>query len=68
MKYFSKCMMRVMGPESTNACQDDQLCAGLKAGINGDIHGVQAIWVANSSMEDLGFLLVDAKNPFIEIN
>ena len=28
-------------------CQDDQLWAGLKAGIDGMVHGVQAIWDKN---------------------
>ena len=50
------------------ACQDDQLCAGLKAGIDGAIHGVQALWDENSSTEEWDFLLVDAKNAFNEIN
>ena len=48
-------------------CQDDQLCAGLKAGIYGAIHGVQSLLDKNSSTEEWGFLLVDAKNAFNEI-
>ena len=40
---FSKIVLKVMGPESTMACQDYQLCAGLKAGIDGTIHEVQAL-------------------------
>ena len=61
-------MLKVTGPEATMACQDDQLHAGLKAGIDGVIHGVQALWDKKSTMEDWGFLLVDAKNAFNEIN
>ena len=49
-------------------CQDDPLCAGLKSGIDGAIHGVQALWDENSSTEDWGFLLVDAKNTFNDNN
>ena len=49
-------------------CQDDKICAGLKAGVDGAVHGVQAIWDENLTMEDLIFLLVDAKNAFNEIN
>ena len=37
-------LLKVTGTEATMACQDDQLCAGLKAGIDGVIHGVQDIW------------------------
>ena len=50
------------------ACQDYQLCAGLKAGIGGVIHGVQALWDENLSTEEWGFLLADAKNTFNEIH
>ena len=57
-----------MGLEEIMACQDDQLCAGIKAGINGAINGVQALWDENSSMEEWIFLLIDAKNAFSEIN
>ena len=44
------------------ACQYDQLCAGLKVGIDDAIHGVQALWDENLTTEEWGFLLVDAKN------
>ena len=67
-RLFAKCVLRVTGPEATNACQDDHLCAGLKAGIYGVVHGVQIIWDSKFSMEDWGFILVDAKNAFNEIN
>ena len=48
--------------------QDDQLCAILKAGIDGAVHGVQDIWDENSTTEDWGFLLIDAKNAFNDID
>ena len=41
---FANILPMVIGTESTMACQDDQLCAGLKAGIDGVVHGVQNIW------------------------
>ena len=46
---FAKCVLRVMGPKATNTWQYDQLCAGLKVGFYVAIHGVKAIWYANSS-------------------
>ena len=52
---FSKIALKVMGPEATMACQDDQLCAGLKAGSDGVIHGAQTIWDENSSTEEWCF-------------
>ena len=50
------------------ACQDDQLYARLKALIDGTFHRVQYIWNKKSTTEDWGFLLVDTKNAFNEIN
>ena len=40
---FAKIVIKVTGPEAIMACQDDQLCAGLKAKIDGAVHGFQAI-------------------------
>ena len=37
-------------------------------GIDGAVHGVQAIWDTKPTIEDWGFLLVDTKNAFNEIN
>ena len=50
------------------ACQDDQLFARIKAGINGVVHGFQAIWNENSTTEDWVLMLVDANKTFNEIN
>ena len=64
----SQIFIKVPGPEATMACQDEQLCAGLKAGINGAVHGVQAIWGENLTTTDWWFLLVNAKNTFNEVS
>ena len=66
-RIFSNIVLKVTVPEASMAFQDDQMCAGLKAVINGEDHGVQAIWDKNLTMEDWGFLLVDANNFFTEI-
>ena len=66
--YFAKILLKVMGPEETMTCQDDQMCSRLKARIDGVIPRVQAIWGKTSSMEEWVFLLVDAKNAFNKIN
>ena len=50
------------------AFQDDHICAGLKAGTDSAIHGVQTLWDKNLTLEDWGVLLVDAKNTFNDIN
>ena len=49
---FAKIVIKFTGPEATMVCQDDHLCAGLKAGINGAIHGVQALRDEKSSTEE----------------
>jgi hypothetical protein len=46
----------------------DQLCAGLKAGIEGGIHAMRLLWDTHSAKEESGFLLMDAKNAFNEGN
>ena len=65
---FDKCVLRVTRPKATNVYQDDKICSGLKVVTNGSIYGVQAIWYTNLSTEDWGFLMVDVKNKFNEIN
>ena len=53
--FFAKIVHMVTGPEATYVCQGYQLCAGLKAGIDGAIHGFQALWDENLSTEESGF-------------
>ena len=62
---FAKILLKVTGPETTIAFQ---LCAGLKAAIDGAVHRVQAIWYGNSTTDDWGFLLVDENNVFRNIH
>ena len=49
-RLFAECLMKFTGPETINACQDDDICAVLKAGIGGAVQGVQAIWDNNLSI------------------
>ena len=42
-RLFANIIIKITRPEATMACQYDQLCAGLKAGIDGTIHEVQAL-------------------------
>ena len=52
---FSKILLKVTGLEATMAYQDDQLCAGIKAGIDGTIYGIQDLWDKNASTEEWFF-------------
>ena len=64
---FANCGLKFMGPKSTNACQDYQLCTGLKAGIYDTVHGVQTIWDANLSTETW-YSYLCMKNTFNKVN
>ena len=44
------------------------MCARLKAGIDDAIRRVQDLWDEKPSTEEWGFLIVDSKNAFNEIN
>ena len=66
-RIFAKCILRIMGAKATNAYNDDQLCAGLKAGVDSSIHIVQALWGKMFCTNNWGFLLVDTKSEFNEI-
>ena len=52
---FANIVLMVTGPKAIMVCQDDQLCAGLKTGINGAIHRVQTLWDKKSSTEECFF-------------
>ena len=39
-RIFSKCVLKVTGPEANHACKDYQIWAGLKAGIDGRYMGL----------------------------
>ena len=62
--YFSRILLNVTVLEETMACQDGQLCAGLKAGIDGAIYGVQAIWDKKMDYGKLGIIARRRKERF----
>ena len=64
---FANCVMRVTRSKSNNACQEDQLCVGLKARIHRGVHGVKDIYDTKNFTEDWLFLLVDSNNTLNKI-
>jgi hypothetical protein len=67
-RLFAKVVLHFAGGEAKEACGIDQLCAGLEAGIEGGIHAINHLWKEHEEDNDWGFLLVDAKNTFNEMN
>ena len=67
-RLFDNIVLKVTGTEATMVCQEDQLCAGLKAGIDDAIHGVQHIWDDKSSTQECFLKPVDTNNALNEIN
>ena len=67
-RLFAKCVLRFTGPEANSACQDDQICVGLKSVIYGTFQGFQYTWNTKLTIKDRGFLLIYAKDAFNGIN
>jgi hypothetical protein len=65
---IAKCVLLVSGKEAKESCGIDQLCAGLESGVEGGIHAMQHVWDQHHMEEEWGFLLVDARNAFNELN
>ena len=66
-RLLGKAMVLVTGVDVEELCGADQLCSGLKGGIEGAIHSVNRLF-NESSMAGCGVLMVDAKNAFNSIN
>ena len=56
-------MAHVTGEDVQNVCGIDQLCSGIKGGIEGAIHGITQLFDAHSE-NGWGLLLMDAVNGF----
>ena len=67
-RLMAKCLMQVTGQETKAACGTSQLSGGVEAGIEVAIHAMLILWEEHSLEEDLGFILIDARNAFNEEN
>ena len=64
---FKKIMTIITGDEAMEACGSDQLCSGLKAGIEGVIHGISECFEEHCH-DGWGLLLTAAENAFNSIS
>ena len=67
-RLITKCFLKVAGQQAKEACGTLQLCAGLEAGVEGGVHTMNHMWKSLEAEEGVGFLLVDARNAFNEMN
>jgi hypothetical protein len=54
MRLKSKCILLLLGGETKEACEVDQLCASLEAGIEGGIHAMRLLWQTHVAEEEWG--------------
>ena len=66
-RLFAKTLIHVAGSDVQLACGTDQLCSGIKAGIEGGVHAAHKFWEEHQADDATGFLLIDAKNAFNEL-
>ena len=66
-RLLGKAMVVTTGVDVEELCGADQLCSGLKGGIEGAIHSVSQIFDDKSTM-GYGVLMVNAKNAFNSVN
>jgi hypothetical protein len=61
-------MCRCQSRTATQAAGTTQLAVGLPAGIEGAIHAARKQWEQQADQPDFGFVQVDAKNAFNELD
>ncbi len=64
MRIMGKAMAKAVGVDAEIVCGADQLCAGLKGGVEGAIHAVSGLFDSGAECA----LLVDATNAFNEMD
>ena len=63
----AKVMLFITGDDVQSECLADQICSGLKSGIEGSIHAFRNLF-NNHAQDGWGMLLMDAANAFNSIS
>ena len=66
-RLMGKVMVLCTGEDVQDECGADQLCSGLRGGIEGAVHAVREMFESNAR-DGYGVILVDAKNAFNSVN
>ena len=66
-RILSKVMAAATSADVEELCGTNQLCSGLKAGIEGAVHAIKELYEENSGT-GWGLLLVDARNAFNSVS
>jgi len=67
-RMFAKCLLAVAGKNAADECGIDNLSGGMSAGIEAAFHSANEVVDGNYETDDWGFILVDARNAFNELN
>ena len=67
-RLFAKCLLAVAEKEAADECGIDNLSVGMSAGIEVAFHSANEVVDGNYDTDDWGFILVDARNAFNELN
>eukprot|EP00957_Ditylum_brightwellii_P181385 13817126-Ditylum_brightwellii.AAC.1 len=65
---LDKYIIGVCGNDVTKVCSSNQLCSGLKAGIEGAVHSMKQLQNEHGKEEDLGILLFNVQTTLNEVN
>ena len=66
-RLMAKTVVSMAGHVATEVCGTDQLCVGLKSGIEGGIHAATQLWKEMADEPEFGALMLDAVNAFNEL-
>jgi len=65
---FAKCVLAVAGKDAADECGIGNLSGGMSAGIKATVYSANEVVDSNYETDDWGFILMDARNAFNELN